>query len=565
MDFTGPITNRRLSTGLIIPLTLILISCAEIGPPPGGPEDKTGPFILYSTPATGSTNVEPGNSVTIQFSERVERPGGKKAVFISPRPSKEPKLKWKSDRLIINFADSFALNQTYIISLSTDIVDLRRNRLDSATGVAFSTGPSLDSGSISGAVFDGERPSAGVLVALYDSAWFSDGRPIDSIYGNYLTQTSAGGTFAFDYLPPSYFYLIAFEDRNRDERFNPGRERFAVPDREVSVSGQALLDSLSLTLTNRDTADLRIVSAAYSPESIVRIRLSSEIDIRALVRHPGRVLLRPVTDTLTEIGGQALLWREGQLYDSEFGIYAGILNEGVYVLDVVYDDGAPGLRFDSLRVKVREDKDPPTVVFRPDARPQFLKKLNMRATFSEPLDSAKLTDATFQLFDDADKRLSLSWIWSDPLHVNFISGEITSGARYRLKITEFEIADLSGNTLGDSLREYPITTLDPDSTGTISGVTNIGLVGREQAPVALSFTKIENQQTFDLPVEGRDFKIELPTGKYTVRGFIDVDSNRVRDLGAAVPYRLAESAMIHPDTIAVRARFETSGVELKFK
>ncbi len=564
MDFAHPTLRRRITRILLIIPAFVIVSCAELGPPPGGPEDKRAPFILHSIPASGALDVTTGNTVTIYFSERIEKPEGKKSVFISPRPSQEPKLSWKSDRLVIKFADSFAIDQTYIISLSTDIVDMRRNRLDSATSIAFSTGSSLDSGSVSGTVYDENRASPGVLVALYDSVQFTEGDVIDSVYGEYLTQTTAGGVFAFDYLPSHYFYLLAFEDRNRDERFNPGRERFAVPDRPVNLGGQLPLDSLYLTLTSRDTAALKIASAAYSAEHIIRVRLSSEINIEALVDMPSRVVLRPVAGDSSEIRGQALAWRE-RLYDSEFGVYAGILNEGVYVLELTYDEDAAPLQFDSLRVKIREDKTPPAVVFVPDFRPQFLEDLNMKASFSEPLDSAKLTDATFQLFDETGNKLPLSWSWSDPLHMTFTSDDIRSGGRYQLKMTEFEIADVAGNTLGDSLREYPVTTLDPDSTGTVSGVVNIRLPERQQSPVVLSFRKIADLQTFDLPVDGRSFKIELPAGRYLAGGFIDVDSNGVRDPGSAVPYLLSESVMAHPDTIAVRARFETAGIVFEFK
>jgi hypothetical protein len=68
-----------------------------------------------------------------------------------------------------------------------------------------------------------------------------------------------------------------------------------------------------------------------------------------------------------------------------------------------------------------------------------------------------------------------------------------------------------------------------------------------------------------LHLSGRDFKIDVPAGKYLVSGFLDTDGDGRRGLGSAVPYRFSETVLVYTDTIAVRARFETAGVQLEFK
>ena len=564
MDFTCPAVLRQATLCSVLLFIVIMVSCAEVGPPPGGPEDKAAPYIVSSRPASGATDVTPDNSITIFFSERVIKPEGKRTVFISPRPATEPQLKWKSDRLIINLADSFEVGQTYIVSLSTDIVDMRRNRLDKTTTIAFSTGPTIDSGKISGVVRSGDNASPGALVGLYDTSQFSDELPLDSVYAGYLTQTGAGGTFSFDYLPSRTFRLIAFEDRNRDERFSPEREQFAVPDRVVRTGGEQFLDSLNLTLTGPQMGTGTILSASYTVDKMVRVKLSSGVNMDRLKSAPVGVVLRPVSDTSAVIMGQAVI-AGPEPTGTEFTAYAGDLAEGAYIVTVLYEGFDTPFRFDSLKVRVREDEKAPEIRFLPDSRPQFLQKLKMTATFSEPLDTTRLSEQTFQLFDQEDKQLPLEMTWTDPLRLVFRSEGIKAGALYRLRVTEFEISDNAGNTMGDSLREFVVTTLDPDSLGTVTGKVTVRLADRLQAPVILRYTKLENRQTFDLPVSGREFKIDLPAGKYLANGFIDIDSSGVRDLGSVVPYRFSETVMTHPDTIAVRARFETAGVEFEFK
>lgn len=566
MDFTCPTFFRQVTLQAIIFSILVIINCAEVRPPPGGPEDKAAPFIVSSLPASGSIDVAPDNTISIFFSERIAKPEGKRAVFISPRPASEPRLTWKSDRLIINLADSFRVDQTYIVSLSTDIVDMRRNRLDKATTIAFSTGSTIDSGQISGVVMGAGKAAQGILVGLYDSAQLTGETPIDSIYAGYLTQTNDAGLFVFQHLPPKEFRLIAFEDRNRDERFDPEREQFAVPDRLIHTGDSLSLDSLNMTLTSQRPDSGAIGSASYTADKMIRVRLSSDIDLDRLIEAPSRVVVRPYSDTLTVLPGRAVIAGRERV-GSEFSVYAGDLAEGAYILAVYLEEVKPGqgLRFDSLKVKSREDKNIPEMVFSPDSRPQFFQDLKMTAAFTEALDTSTFSRETFQLFDEEDRQLALKATWTDPLRVQFKSDDIVAGARYRLKITEFDIIDKSGNTMGDSLREYSVTTLNKDSLGTVAGRITVKLDDRRMAPVVLQFNKVENQQTFDLPVSGREFKIDLPAGKYLVNGFIDIDSSGLRDLGSAIPYRYSETVMTHPDTIAVRARFETAGVELKFK
>jgi len=566
MDFGCRRTNHRFLSVLYSSaiLLLLIINCAEVGPPPGGPEDKAPPFIIGSEPVNGSTDVARSDHVVLYFSESIVKPEGKKAVYISPRFAEEPELKWKSDRLIINFPDSFEVDQTYIISLSTDITDRRKNRLDSLTSMAFSTGTIIDSGGISGQVFSDEKPAAGVLVALYDVAVLEADHPFDSVYGQYITQTSSSGQFTFSYLPDREFCLVAFQDRNRDEMFSYGTEVFAVPDRPTVVNGILPLDELRMVLTQQDTAAAAIKAASYSAEGMLRMRISRPIDPAQLMADPSRVKVRSTVDTTVTFLGQAIVDSAGESTSSVVA-YIGRLDEGVYSVTMNYDSLVSPLGFDSLRVRGDEDKEPPQMVFEPGRHPQFLDELAMRATFSEPLDTTALTEETFQLFDEQGAQLALSWRWQDPLKLVFESTDIRAGGKYRMSVTEFQVMDLAGTVMGDSLRELAFSTIDPDSVGAIMGQVEIELPGKTHDPVVLEFVKVSSKQTFVLPVRSRDYKIEVPAGKYMASGFIDSDKDGAIGRGSAVPYKLSETVMNYPDTITVRARFETADVNIVFR
>ncbi len=562
-------TPRRHGGDILIFLTFILtfviLGCAEIGAPPGGEVDKTGPFVIASIPANGDVNVARGDEVTLRFSERIVKPTGKQAIYISPRPQTPPQIKWKSDYIVIKFADSFTVGQTYIISLGADIRDLRNNGIDSNVVIAFSTGPSIDSGKISGHTVNVGTPAAGVLVALYDTSLFNSGEPIDSIYPTYLTQSNKDGNFSFQYLPNREYRMIAFTDNNHNERFSPSREQFAVPDRPIIVGGPLPLDEIYLPLTSQDTTAPSILAASYTTDKLIKVNLSRSINLGLLRTSPSNFLVRSAADTTQIFPARGLL--ESDTTESRLlTFYVGPLTEGTYRAELGFDADHPPLSFDSLRVEDGKDNTPPEVVrFTPSNEPVFLKDLDIRLTFSEPIDTSKLTAQTFFLIDQDTNSVAIKRIWKDPFHLAVRSDSLKPGTDYRFNLAEFDIADLAGNEMGDSLKTYPFSIIDRDSVGSVSGNIRIEIPSKHQDQTVLEFLKISNGQRFQFPVSGSSFSVDLPAGKYFMSGFIDSNLNGERDRGSIFPYTYSETTGAYADTVAVRARFETADIQMIFK
>lgn len=564
MDFTRVFTNRVIKS-LIIFYLFLFISCAEIAPPPGGEIDKNAPYLIGSVPANGAVNVEMDNSIILYFSERIIKPPTQKTVFISPRPKSEPEIKWKTDQIIVTLPDSFKTNQTYIISVSSVIKDARNNSLDSSTIVAFSTGAIIDSGQISGYTYREDTPQSGMLVALYNPLLFKDTLPIDSLYPDYITQSNKDGFFSFQYLPEKEYKLIAFIDQNQNELFNPNRELFALPDRPVNIVDELPLDNLILPVTTQDTIQVEILSVAMSPDKLVRIRLSKETELEFLKQNLSNSFIQSLEDTTIVLPAYSII-ESYQAAAESFHLYFGDIEPGSYKLYLTYDNIKPALLFDTFTVKAKDDINPPGInEFYPDRQPRFVNQIEIEAYFSEPIDTTQITDETFILWDRDNNRIPLAYQWLNPFHVQFNTESYISGMNYHLHITEFEIIDYAGNEMGDSLKEYKINLLNNDSLGSISGEIKVSLESKSNKPAVLDFLKTENNQFFRLPVSGKNFKISLPAGKYILSGFIDSDNNGERGLGSLFPYKYSETTATFPDTISVRARFETAEILFEFK
>ncbi|MCP4684132.1 MAG: Ig-like domain-containing protein [bacterium] len=557
--------RRPTNLSLLIVFSLLLvIGCAEIGRPPGGEVDRQAPELVSSYPENGALQVSSGSEIEILFTERVVEPSRGQPVFISPRQAKAPRVKWSAERIRITLDEPFDSNQTYIVSVSSEVQDLRGNRLDSAISIAFSTGGAIDSGRVAGQVLREGKPAAGMLMALYDPQSVDDTLPYDSIYPAYLTSSSKSGEFAFQYLPVGEYRLVGFEDKNRDERLNPGRESFALPDRDIVVGGELPVDSLVLSMTQYDSLSPAVLTALGTKNNLVRIRLNKSIPLDLLGPHPSNLLLRPTKDSLTVYPAQGLLEADEE-EAAVLTAFVGQLPEGEYTIELTYAVDQPPLS-DSLSFVLQADDEAPSITeFEPDEKPEFLQQIQMQMRFSEPLDTSRINDQSFVLWQGESTPIDLELNWRDAFRLDLTPAELEPGHKYRLDVTEFELVDLAGNVLGDSLRSYSFATLDDDSLGSVSGETVISVPGRIDSPVVLTFSSVSDKRTFEVTASNRIFDLTLPPGKYLLSGYIDQDANDERYDGSLFPFKLAETQAFHPDTIAVRARFETAGVVFEFK
>jgi len=516
-------------------------------------------------PATGAVNVPPGDRIILRFSERIVPPQTGRAFFVSPRQSQEPRVKWHGDWVEIILPDSFKTDQTYIITPSTSIADLRGNRFDSLGAIAFSTGAIIDTGHVAGAVFQQDAPKGGLTAALFEADLINDTTVYDSLHPTYLAQTNVSGQFAFDYLPNRTYQLIAFDDRNRDDLFDPYRESFALADRPVALSGDLPLDDLRLNVTHDDTTTLAIRSASYGADRLLRVRLSRKMPLDLLKLSVSNALLRDQTDTTRAYAATAFAQAD---MDSTnlLTLYFGDVSEGTYRAEIVYDAAAAPLTSDDITVAAGEDKTAPSIVsFEPGGIPQFVADTRIRIVFSELLDTSTITPETFSLWRDTVSMLTLERTWRDAFHLDFSSPDLKAGETYRFGVTEFEIVDPAGNALGDSLLEYTFSTIDPDSLGSVSGSVTIDIPAARSDPAMLTLRSVSTDQEFTIRPRGGTFLLDVPAGAYILSGFLDRNLDGALTPGSIHPFRLAETQAVYPDTVKVRARFETAGIEFLFR
>ena len=260
---------------LVLVAATVFLSCATPIAPTGGPADKTGPKILETTPASGTTSFE-GRKFEFQFSEFVNRSSIRNNITIEPDLGLEYTTKWKKKKLVIEFEDRLPDSTTIILTLGADITDTKRNKIGSPITLAVSTGDEIDEGTVSGRIrrADTGEAAEGVKVLLYRS-------PIDlTAKATYQAQTDTGGVFNFSYLREGRYQALYVDDRNRNKTWDQGSETAQPFSRETIEIEKAGADTLDvLYIVQQDTLAPKLQGVGLFSSNRLRLRFNEDISV----------------------------------------------------------------------------------------------------------------------------------------------------------------------------------------------------------------------------------------------------------------------------------------------
>lgn len=243
----------------------LLYSCATPTAPQGGPRDESPPQVVEeeSTPNL-QTNFEK-QTIELTFDEWVTLEQVRDEVIISPPLPADPEIKLKKRTVQVIFPDTVELreNVTYTINFGEAVKDLNEKNPTDNLRFVFSTGPFLDSLSISGRVVDVQtgEPVEKVLFMLYenlaDSVVYSE-RPF------YFGKTGEDGRFEIFNIREGTYKAFALNDSPSGKKylFEPLNEALAFLEEPISITPDTTLDlelklfqeTLPLLATGLDTA-----------------------------------------------------------------------------------------------------------------------------------------------------------------------------------------------------------------------------------------------------------------------------------------------------------------------
>lgn len=255
------LVNKKYFYSLIIMIGLIY-GCASMRSPDGGPRDKTPPVALKMEPKNMTTNFV-GDKVSIEFDEYFNLQNEFKEFSISPEQERPPLLKKQQKKLIVNFQDSLEKNTTYTLNFGNAIVDVNEGNILKNFTYVFSTGPKLDSLSISGKVTNTQTGKPEI-----DATVFIIPLSRDSIFGkkkaSIYTSTDSSGNFKLKNLRQDTYKIYALKESSGDKIYQQSTDEVAFIKEPIILNKN--IDTVKLGVFKELPTTFRILDRKFNTD-----------------------------------------------------------------------------------------------------------------------------------------------------------------------------------------------------------------------------------------------------------------------------------------------------------
>jgi hypothetical protein len=271
---------KRSNFKNIIPVVygfILIAGCAKISSPSGGPRDKEPPVILKSVPLSGSKNFK-GKKIAVTFNEYVTLDKINEKFMVSPPMEKKPVISLRGKNVVIEYEEKLRDSTTYTFYFQDAIRDLNEGNPINNYQFVFSTGPVIDSLSVTGNVYkaDDLNPPEETLVVLYSE-------PDDSAFvkhiPSYISRADKNGYFRIDNVREQIYRLYALKDIDNSKNYNLYDEEMAFLDSAVVVTAGKNYLPVTKDTTNVKPAD---------PKSADTVLMQGEYRLY-LFKHPGKL------------------------------------------------------------------------------------------------------------------------------------------------------------------------------------------------------------------------------------------------------------------------------------
>lgn len=541
-------------------LLFLLMGCAAVAPPPGGPVDKTSPSLVSVEPLSGTTHISGGLSVLLVFSERLDETSLDNGINLLPVMKTSVDLKIKKEMVTVKLPEDLASNQTYILTLTRDILDEHRNRLDRVYQLAFSTGDKISEGMISGRVYGSPEKSS--LVYLYQISE----EIVDSLFlrqPDYVTETDDEGHYSFSYLDPGEYLVIAFTGGRSPFPVVPSRMPYGIHWKP------SITIALSDTIHN---INMRIFKE-IPPFKVVNIQMENHA--QGLIRFTTPVSLSSQNMPIIQFS-----------YETEFGEIPDIIYQfkgNSEEIRFQVSNLIPGNKYTILVSDLRDSTDQELEPMSKEIQVPEMDSLRLSIIFPEIGKTVKLTEGftpinvqfdgvtlsstdsvVATLEDTGGVELPLILEWENPTRLVLTPGlGWDPDVEYRMNLFANRVFSRDSIHMADTVFTYPIKIRLDGGDGGISGK----VLGEYVLDSIVEAKPVENSIiSYSVVVNSKsefDFK-KLPAGDWILSAFQDSDKNGRYTPGRAIPFIPSEPFLMSQDTIEVRTNWDVEGIELTY-
>ena len=534
-----------------------VFSCAAIQAPSGGPKDDTPPFLMHSTPATGSINFNQ-SIVQLFFSEYILERSIYDAISLLPKTDDPLKVKYKGKELVVKLPDSLLINQTYILSINRNLKDENGVSLSEGIQLAFSTGNIIDKSKISGELVSEEETSA-LLWKIKDSL---DAKEFFLRQPDYTIDANEDGHFSFNYLSNGSYKLVGINRSKLNERLDPNHSIYGTSSTGIIKidSGSTFKKDINI-LIPKVSKYIRVVNGKWVNGK------RGEINFDAPINEKIDYITVEITIGVNKILPN--LFVDNNKKNTLHFFIKDSLKSGLNtIINVVPRDNAEHSIIDSALISAKTKSNIDTSYL----SIKYAEKMNnleieedqirpFDFSFSKVMHNVIMDSALTLKKDSVILDFNLEKL--SPMHYRVIpKTNWIPNTEYNLFLFRDKLKMANSRGIKDSLLIINIKTSSFRKFGSLTG----NLIEIYNEPFIAKLSSLEKEQySLDVYVNSNSsFKInKIPEGIYSLMFYNDRDGNNNYSYGSLSPYQSAERFEIIPDTISIRSNWDMEITNIK--
>ncbi|MBV8388169.1 MAG: Ig-like domain-containing protein [Mucilaginibacter sp.] len=519
---------------LVFITTLILFGCASMQKPQGGPKDRTPPKLLKATPPNMTRNFS-AKQIKLDFDEYFKLANQSQEISVSPTMEKPPIFKVVKKSVVIDFKDSLQKNTTYVINFGKSIADLNEGNVLNNFTYVFSTGPHIDSLSVSGNVQNlmTQEKEKDVTVMLFplnkDTLW---GKKKPTIFA----VTDSSGNFSLNNLHDGDYRIYALKEKTPNRIYDRDDELVAFQTAPIHLKRDT--SNIHLNLFKQEPEKFRAAEQRFDADGKMFFVFNKPIEKpSAKILYPPALDAQKIVD-FNKTRDTAFVYMKNMDFDS---IRVSFLQNNV-PLDTIALRKSRKEAFNqviSLQYNTTFDnkiKPSNTLVVTASAPIQSID--NSLITLNE--DSTNVSNFTITKDTATMRRLTFNYKWK-------------ANARYQLIFNEGALTSIYGQQNKKFLKPFQLDK--PDNYGPLTLKVTV-----PDTTKGYVIELLDNQKAVvhrdAITRSGNVVYKNYPVGKYYVRVIYDDNKNGKWDSGNVKKRIQPENIWVYPKQITLRSNWE---------
>jgi hypothetical protein len=517
-------------------MILALGGCASMQKPQGGPRDLTPPKLLKAEPENMTRNFS-AKQITLEFDEFFKLTNQYQEITISPAQDKSPEYKTSKKKLIIDFKDSLQKNTTYVINFGKSIADVNESNVMKNFTYVFSTGPHIDSLSITGNVMntttqEKEKEATVFLFPIsQDSLLFGKKKP--TIY----TTTDSAGNFSLNNLREDTYRIYALKEPSPDKIFNNDNDLIAFLKKPIKVDKDT--SNIQLKLFKQVPEKFRLTEKKFTNDGKLFFLFNRKLEYPLVkVLYPTSLDNQKIVD-ISKTKDTAQIYFRNMDFDSvSVAVY-----DGKKALDTVYQLKKKNESFErTLTFSYNTNRDNK---LRPATDLYILANMPIQSMEPSQIilteDSAAVTNYTLQKDTANTMKYNLKYRWR-------------ANSKYVLTINDDAFVDIYGDKNKKAIKAFTADKPENYSQLTLK-VTLPADSGKAYVVELLD----EQKKLLRSDIVTKTTSIvyhNYITGKYRFRVIYDDNKNGKWDSGNVRLRQQPENIWLSPKEVTLRANWE---------